>query len=157
MTNRAHMTMRDSAPNAIKSLKARVALLARKVNVGIPVGKNEPDGTPMALVGAVHEFGSPENGIPERSWLRSGLRINLPFFRSLNKRNLPSVLKGEMQAETALAQLGAVAVGKVQENITKGDFAPLKAQTIRRKGSSKPLIDSGNMRQSVTYQIVDPA
>ena len=42
------------------------------VKVGLPKGSNDyPDGTSVIMVGAVQEFGSPSQNVPERSFLRS--------------------------------------------------------------------------------------
>lgn len=125
----------------------------RAVKVGFPQGKTEDDGTPVALVAATHEFGSPERNIPERSFLRTGLRENGPKYVRFNKLNLVKILRGQMTAEQALGQLGEMAKGDVQQKIRSGDFAPIQAATAARKGSSKPLIDTGQMVQSVSYEL----
>ena len=39
--------------------------------------------------------------------------------------------------------------GLVQETIKEGEFSPNAPSTIKKKGSDKPLIDTGHMRQSV--------
>lgn len=52
-----------------------------------------------------------------------------------------------------LKEIGIFQKDLIQEKITDGDFAPNAESTIRQKGSSKPLIDSGRMRQSVNYVI----
>ena len=54
--------------------------------------------------------------------------------------------------EQANARVGALFAQKIREAIRKGDFAPLSKQTIKRKGSSKPLIDSALMIQSVEFK-----
>lgn len=126
---------------------------ARVVKVGFPQGKTEADGTPTALIAAVHEFGSPERGIPERSFLRSSMRENSQKYVRLNKLNLISILRGNLTADQALGQLGEMAKGDVQVKIRSGDFTPLKQATMDRKGSSKPLIDTGQMVQSVSYEV----
>lgn len=125
----------------------------RLVRVGFPQGKSEADGTPVAMIAAVHEFGSPERGIPERSFLRSGMRENGEKYVRLNKVNLVRILRGQLTVEQALGQLGEMAKGDVQQKIRSGDFAPLKPATVNRKGSSKPLVDTGQMVQSVTYEL----
>lgn len=125
----------------------------RVVKVGFPQGRTEADGTPVALIAATHEFGSPERGIPERSFLRSGMRENQEKYVRLNKVNLVRILRGQLTSEQALGQLGEMAKGDVQQKIRSGDFAPLKPSTVDRKGSSKPLIDTGQMVQSVSYEL----
>lgn len=143
--------LQDVHATALDDLKR--SLIARVVNVGFPEGPTETDGTPIALIAATHEFGSPTRGIPERSFLRSALNENLAKYVRLNKVNLVRVLRGQLTAEQALGQLGEMAKGHVQHRIRDGKFAPLKSATIAHKGSSKPLIDSGNMMQAVTYVV----
>lgn len=126
---------------------------ARVVKVGFPQGKAEADGTPVAMIAATHEFGSPERGIPERSFLRSSMHENAQKYVRLNKLNLVSILRGGLTADQALGQLGEMAKGDVQVKIRSGDFTPLKQATMDRKGSSKPLVDTGQMVQSVSYEV----
>ena len=57
--------------------------------------------------------------------------------------------------EQALGQLGEMTKGDVQTEIRSGDFAPLKPATIKRKGSSRPLIDTGQMVQSIAWELGD--
>jgi hypothetical protein len=108
----------------------------------------------LAVIGFIHEYGAPEKGIPARPWLRPGIRSGKPDYVKLNRRNLIRILQGTMTKEAALRQLGVMAVGKVQQYLRHSEnFKPLKAATIRAKGSDKPLIDTGQMMQSVTYEL----
>ena len=153
---RAGVTMKflkDVDMRAFDALKKRIEGDGRVVNVGIPTSAKEEDGTPVAMIAAVQEFGSPERGIPERSFLRSGVKVHGNDFVQLNRRNLAAVLNGTMTFDTALGQLGAFAAGKVKQQIKDATFAPLKQETIDRKGSTKPLIDTGQMWQSITYEL----
>ncbi len=125
------------------------------VNVGVPEGKREEDGTPVAMIAAVHEFGSPSQGIPERPFLRVAVQRNRQKYVRLNRINLVKMLRGQATVDQALGQLGEMAKGDVQTEIRSGDFAPLKPATIKRKGSSRPLIDTGQMVQSIAWELGD--
>jgi hypothetical protein len=140
----------------IRQLAQALADANRSVLVGVPAGKIEPDGTTMALVAAVQEFGSPENNIPERPFLRMGIAAGRPRFERLNSGNLRLILAGRKTVTRALEELGNLAAGEVKRGMVTLKFEPLKPATIARKGSSRPLIDTGNLRQSITYQ-VEPA
>jgi hypothetical protein len=51
--------------------------------------------------------------------------------------------------------IGALGVGLVQQAFATGGFgkwAPLKAATIKRKGGAAILIDSAQLRKSITYK-----
>ena len=43
--------------------------------------------------------------------------------------------------------------GYMQDNLTNGNWKPNAPLTIELKGSSHPLIDTGQMRQSITYVV----
>ena len=64
-----------------------------------------------------------------------------------------AVGSGQMSAQQALSSIGDMLVGVTQNEIRDGEFEPNAPSTIRKKGSSKPLIDSGHMRQSVHFFI----
>lgn len=63
--------------------------------------------------------------------------------------------KGEATLNKSLAKQANFLATDIKRNITDGGrtagvpFLPLKPSTIARKGSSAPLIDSGDMRNSV--------
>ena len=158
-----HMTGGDLP--GLKRLRERMKDCNKGVLVGVPEGAKakqrikkagSPDrtvesGTALAMVAAVHEFGSPEQGIPERSFLRSGIREGVPKFNRLNEANLRAVVLGSKTVDQSLDMLGVVASGEVKRKIRQGPFQPLKQATIDRKGSSKPLIDTAQLVQSITY------
>jgi len=51
--------------------------------------------------------------------------------------------------------VGAFLEGQIKQTITRGraEWPPLSPETIKRKGSSKPLIDTGKLRNSVTHKV----
>jgi hypothetical protein len=61
---------------------------------------------------------------------------------------------GKLDAETAMARLGEYAQGGVRSYIRNGTFLPNAASTIAKKGSGKPLIDTGTLRNSIRYEVV---
>lgn len=158
----------------LKTLIERMNGANRSVLVGVPVGSaDEEDGTPMAVVAAANEFGSPEHNIPERSFLRGGIERGKPKFNKINIDSLRKVLLGKMTIEQAVEKLGVMAAGEVKREFVVGTFAPNKPATITRKlrgkvsgkrlkkvlamepsettSISRPLIDTGALRQSITY------
>jgi phage gpG-like protein len=125
-----------------------------RVLIGVPkaAGAYE-DGTPVALIAAVHEFGSSDGRVPERSFLRVPLRAKRKEISNVVRQQLPAVVNGDLQMSTLQHQVGAYAVGVVQQAIAEGIAPPNAPSTVARKGSSKPLIDTGHMRQSITYVV----
>jgi hypothetical protein len=147
--------VKDTGGAGLDAMKKRLGSLDRSVLVGVPAGKREPDGTSTALVAAVNEFGSGDGRIPARPFLRPAIRDNLPEFRRLNAGTVSRVARDQMAPVKALDTLGVVASGKVKKKIVDGPFQPNAPSTIKRKKSSRPLIDTGSMRQSITHVLDD--
>ena len=105
---------------------------------------------PLAVIAAIHEFGLGD--MPQRSFLRSAYDENLPMIDKMIQRVANGAVFG-LGTNAALNQLGNVVQGMVQRKIVDGPFVPNSAATIKRKKSSKPLIDTGPLRQSIRYVI----
>lgn len=87
--------------------------------------------------------------IPARPWLIPGARSGNDEYLKIIET---TIAKGGT-AEEALDKVGVVAVAMVQKYMTDLSSPPNAPSTIKKKGSSNPLIDSGAMRQSVTFKI----
>ena len=126
-----------------------------RVKVGFPKGKQNPypDGTSVIEVAVKNEFG--EGRIPERPFFRNSMRFNRKKYIEINQKLLTKVAAGQMTTEVALETLATVAVGDVQDEIVNLREPPNAPMTIRLKGSDNPLIDTGHMRQSVTYELTN--
>lgn len=123
-----------------------------QVKVGVPAGTSRSNGRSQGLIAAVHEFGAPSRNIPARPFLRPSIIGSKDQIGALNARNLKRIARDQTDVGTALGQLGVFAVGQVKVQIRSGNFAPLSPRTIARKKSSRPLIDSGQLVQSITYR-----
>ena len=138
----------------LDELRRRVQAMNAQVKVGYPAnGATENDGTPLALVAMVNNFGSPEHNIPERPFMTRAIQNHKEDFKAVNEKTLPQVLEGKMSVKKALSLLGTEAVKHIQAEIRNGDFVALKVATIKRKGSSRPLFDTGQMLRGVTYEV----
>lgn len=105
---------------------------------------------PLAVIAAIHEFGLGD--MPQRSFLRSAYDENLPMIDKMIQRVANGAVFG-LGTNAALNQLGNVVQGMVQRKIVDGPFVPNSSATIKHKKSSKPLIDTGHLRQSIRYVI----
>ncbi len=101
-------------------------------------------------VATFHEFGL---GVPERSFVRAWFDMFQPQARKMITVMLKSVIDGKRTKANALELLGVRFVGELQKFIVTGPFQALEPATIRAKGSSKPLIDTGQTKSAVTYRI----
>ena len=62
---------------------------------------------------------------------------------------------GKMSKTAFLEMLGSMMAGEIKDAMTNGQWAPLSPKTIKRRrhGGSQPLIDTGTLRASVSFEI----
>ena len=125
---------------------------ASYVRVGFLSGSTYPDGTSVALVAAVQDFGSPRNNIPSRPFFRNMIRdksVEWPV--TLGKL----MVRNKYNSHTSLGQMGKIMVGQLRDSITDGTYVPLAPATIARKGFATPLVDTSHMLNSVDSEVVE--
>ena len=143
------------APEELAKIK-RTFEGAPVVKIGVPKGAGRyKDGVHTATVAAVHEFGSADGRVPERSFLRSTLAEMRVVIFKLYKKRLPDVIEERVGMRHVQSEVGQLMVGAVIAKIAKGIPPRNSAKTIAKKKSSKPLIDTGHLRQSITYVVGD--
>jgi hypothetical protein len=124
-----------------------------KPKKGSSEGSSPAPAITMAQLAAVHEYGAPEQNIPERSFIRSTLAEHSKDIKRLQKKVTNSIISGKLNKKQAIGILchkitdGIVA--KIESNIPP----PLEEETIRRKGSSTALIDTGQLKNSVDWEV----
>lgn len=91
--------------------------------------------------------------IPQRSFLRATVDEKKTEISKLATNAVKSVIEGA-DPEAAMRIVGLGVEGMVKKKITTGPFAPNAPSTVKRKRSSRPLIDTGHMRQSIRYNII---
>lgn len=91
--------------------------------------------------------------IPARPFMTNAFETGTKTASLVITREYNAVLAGKRIARKALSRVGEWFVGKIKKEITQGDFEDIKQATIdRRTGkSTKPLIDTGQLRNSVTH------
>ena len=115
------------------------------------------EGIDNATLGAVHEFGSLDENIPPRSFLRMPLETKQDELVSMLKSNKVAALIAQGKIKSVFKLLGIKAEEIIQSAFDSGGFGkwtPLKPQTIKRKGSASVLIDTGQLRRSITSEVV---
>ena len=122
-----------------------------QVRVGFQQGgATEDDGTDICDIAMWNELGTER--APARPFLRMSVDENEDKIKDFLKSKKADIVGGA-SAEQVLKEIGIFQKDLIQEKITNGSFVPNSAYTIAKKGSSKPLIDTGRMRQSVNYVI----
>lgn len=119
----------------------------KAVYVGFPAEFNEnvegSDNFNLASLAAVLEFGN--ESIPSRPFLRQTLAENQEKYTTL----FVKLFESDVSIDQIYEQIALIAQGDVQQNIVNGKWTANAPSTIKRKKSSKPLIDTGKLRQSV--------
>ena len=106
----------------------------------------------MPEIAVENEFGT--NKIPARSFMRTSFDENLPKIRKVISQQYDEIVIGNRKSQNALDAIGSVMQGFIVTKIRQITSPPNSPRTIAEKGSSKPLIDFGQMIQSVTYQVI---
>ena len=87
--------------------------------------------------------------IPARPWLIPGVTAGTEKIL----KTIQDGLEDGLTLDQINERVGLVASGEVKKYMTELKTPPNAASTIRQKGSSNPLIDSGAMRASVNYKV----
>lgn len=141
----------DLTPEGRRYFRELEKLAKLEVQVGFQRGEAAyEDGTDLVDIAAYNEYGSSDT--PARPFMKQSFENHEDELqKACDKVN--QTLSNGGTAEAALKQLGVYAKGLVQQEIVDGSFEPNKPSTVKKKGSDKPLIDTGTMRQSVNYVI----
>lgn len=113
--------------------------------------ESDVEGLTILEVATAHEFGT--DTIPARSFIRGTVDEQIAEISETQRKLAIAVLSGKLEIGRALAQLGANVEGRIKKRIARGINPPLDARTIARKGSSKPLVDTGQLRSSITWEV----
>lgn len=104
-------------------------------------------------VATFNEFGTETS--PARPVFRNTVDERGAEFRKMIDGLFDLIIAGKMTVEKALNTIGVKLQAAFREKLTKGPWEPNTQATIDRKGSSRPLIDTGQYRQSINYEVVD--
>ncbi len=133
----------------MKRLKA--AKLSLTVGVHQTEGAEPHGELTVADIATIHEFGL--GNVPERSFLRAWADENVEEIKKDLGGIGIAVVEGKLTAEQGLERFGVLAVGQIQKRIVAGIEPPLAPATIKRKGSSTPLVDTGQLKSAITYEV----
>lgn len=136
-----------------------------------------------AALAFIHDNGSPAANIPARPFLRAGIEDGKEKIEARLKRAVNATLDGRSgKADEELHAAGLIGQNAVRNKINSGDFAPLSDATLQARASrktsgvrlnkgaatelerrdsgqapstdfAKPLIDTGQLRNSITYVV----
>lgn len=133
-----------------KVLENVLELGGKQVKVGIQAGSGSHDGVDILDIAIYNHFGT--RNIPSRPFISDCFDKNQGQISEAKKRIVYRVMEG-MPASAGLAQLGQWYQDVLKGHIRNGSWVPNAPATVKRKGSSRPLIDTGQLVNSVRWEI----
>ena len=129
--------------NIDKILKDIARLDGTVVSAGVMDSKN-------ATKAAINEYGTSK--IPQRPFMRTAVSRHGKSWGEKSAKSVQSVIKG-MPISQVTELVGMQMKSDISSTLTNGPWTPNSVVTIAKKGSSRPLIDTGELRASITYKV----
>ncbi len=152
---RAQVGVLGSSIHNRSVIKPRMATERNAEGIGRPSKSLGADKT-NAEIGAEHEFGVVSRHLPARSFLWMPLSLHLNDAIQA-KASVFNRLMSLAEIPKMYATLGILGENVVQAAFQTGGFGQwqkLSQETIDRKGSEKILIDTAQLRKSITSRVV---
>ncbi len=112
----------------------------------------------QALALYIHSYGSPLWQIPPRPIIEPAIEDKQN--RRVIEKELELAAKAALDGKKEEVRKHLQRAGMIAQNVVRGWFtnprnhwAPNAPSTIKRKGSSQPNIDTGDLRKSITYVV----
>lgn len=145
------LTGGDALDDFLNDLAGKIGAGKREVRVGFLEGATYPDGTPVATIAAIQNFGAPSRGIPPRPFFSNMIAAKSPAWG----KSFVAILKNnDYDVTLSLGLLGQGIAGQLRQSIRDTNSPPLSPVTIAKKGFAKPLIDTAVMFQSIDTEVV---
>ena len=160
-------TTKNDFPKMERSIKE---LDGKKVSVGVLGGGEQ------SWLAAIHEYGciievtpkmrkylaatglhlkktTTHITIPERAFLRNGFDESKDEVIDKAEKVLGDVIGGTMSANQLFELVGLLMKSRIQDYARDLDSPPLHPYTVEKKGSSNPLVSSGDMIGAISYKV----
>lgn len=123
------------------------------VSCGLHQDAGSNEGVHIAEYAAYNEYGT--DNIPSRPFMATTFDQKRGKIEQEIKKEYDNVLQGQATTYDALRRIGIKYSEMIKTTIETVDFLPkLADSTIKaKKGSTRTLIDSGQMRKSVNYKV----
>lgn len=93
--------------------------------------------------------------IPARPFMTRAANKKGKRWQELSDALVGQIFFKSIPVPVALTKLGAAMQGDIQKELASGRFKRLHPFTIRRKKSNRPLVDTGQLRQAVSFKVRD--
>lgn len=143
----------------MKGLDKLIKELKTKYYVDIGIigeGKMGPKGASVAAYGAVHEYGSPKQNIPRRSFIQMPLQVRQKQIEDAAQRVFKKATESDLDIKRVFKTIGIAAEAQIQDAFDSsgfGTWAPDSEATVAAKGSDSVLIDTGLLRKAIASRV----
>jgi len=114
--------------------------------------RTKKPGLSMPEIAAANEFGTDD--IPARPFMRTSYDDNKAQIDRVITKEYDKIVDGQSTVKRSLGLIGLFMVDLIQQKIRAITTPPNAPSTIKKKKSSKPLIDFGQMISAVTSKVV---
>lgn len=120
-------------------------------------------GMPIATVAKINEYGATiKRGkakiiIPARPFMRLAAKKIKVKIVDVQRKIARQMVNGKIDVKQGLGQIGLFMEGEIVDSIKNGGWVANAPSTVAKKGFDKPLIDTGQMWQSVASKVSEPS
>lgn len=118
----------------LDKINARLEPLKKKVIQAGILGGQYVDGTNIAYVGAIQEFGAPAANIPPRPFMSTTSAERRKEWTRLYGEGIAAVAAGQLTADALMEQLGSLMAADIQHKISEINAPALSPITIMLRG-----------------------
>jgi hypothetical protein len=152
MAKRFSVSVKDKDLGFDKMIRGAESFLKQPyIKVGVIGDSGHSEGLTVVDIATFHEFGT--ETVPQRSFVRSTVDANIDQIRAKQKDLIDAVLFRGADLRRELGLIGLDLQGKMQKRIKDRIPPPNAESTIRAKGSDVPLIDTGQLWRSISYEV----
>lgn len=143
----------------LAGLTSRLQSLTKvAVYVGVPAANTSRTGADInnAELLYIHTNGSPLRNIPARPVIEPALKANKDKIMAEYSKAVSAAAEGnDGELMSALTRTGLAGENAARDWFTdpRNEWEPNSPKTIARKGSSRPLIDTGALRKAITHVV----
>jgi hypothetical protein len=127
--------------------------------VGFPRGQTYPDGTSIAYVAAIHEYGAPEANIPSRPFMRLTRAAKAAEWAKSMAEGAEAMVQKRVTLVGMLDAVGQVAAMNIVETIANRLSPPLKTATVaarvRRARQANPKFGAKVLPVTISTPLID--
>lgn len=126
-------------------------LAGAKLKVGYFDGKKQNNSElTLASIAKINEYG--DGDIPPRPFMRQTLHKNSDFKSDIQEA-VRDIINFKVSFKSAFRKVGVKAMQEMQKEFTDGKFKENSKFTIKKKKSSRPLMDKGHLRRNVSWRL----